>query len=88
MTDREPPIIFLSMQTITQQFQDQVEAYLQASSMDPTTFGRSAMNDPRFVFDLRNGRSASSKTMDRVIEWITANPPDSQDEPEPGEAAA
>lgn len=69
------------MQTITQKFRDQVESYLEAAKTDPTTFGKAVMNDPSFVFDLRNGRSPSSRTMDRVIEWIAANPP-------PGEAAA
>ena len=75
MTDRLSPITLLFMQTITQQFLDQVEAFIEASKMDPTSFGRDAMKDPRFVFDLRKGRAASSKTMDRVLAWMEANAP-------------
>jgi len=61
------------MSTITEQFRDQVEAYLATSGMDATSFGRAALNDPRFVFDLRKGRAPSIKTVDRVIEWMREN---------------
>ena len=64
------------MKTITQQFLDKVESAIETLDMDPTCFGRDAMNDPNFVFDLRKGRAASSKTMDRVIAWIKANTPE------------
>ena len=30
----------------------------------PTRFGREAVSDPRFVFDLRNGRELREKTVD------------------------
>ena len=32
-----------------------IERHLRDSRTPPTLFGRRAVNDPRFVFDLRNG---------------------------------
>lgn len=61
--------------TISKQFTEAVEAYLTESEMLPTTFGKQAMNDPGFVFQLRDGRACSAKTMDRVLAWIEENPP-------------
>lgn len=66
------------MATITEQFRDEIAAYLRAAGMDPTTFGRRVMNDPRFVFDLAKGRSASSRTIDKVRQWMADNPPESR----------
>lgn len=53
-------------------FLGEVEAFLAASKIDPTAFGKMAMKDPSFVFDLRNGRSPSGKTMDKVRAWMVA----------------
>lgn len=54
-------------------FKAEVEAFLSATEMDATTFGKEALGDPSFVFDLRNkGRSPSGRTMDRVREWMSA----------------
>ncbi len=33
-----------------------IERFLRENAMPPTLFGRRAMRDPRFVFDLRQGR--------------------------------
>ncbi len=74
MTDRGYPITFLSMETVTDQFSNTVESYLVATGMDPTNFGKAVMNDPKFVFDLRNGRSPSARTIDKVRDWIVGNP--------------
>ena len=38
--------------------------------LKPTTFGLWAMNDSRFVFDLRNGRSCSLATVGRVRRFM------------------
>jgi hypothetical protein len=40
--------------------------------MPATKFGRLAVNDPRFVLDLRNGREPRSHTTARVIDFIAA----------------
>lgn len=57
------------------QFTEQVEAYLQASGMSPTGFGRAALGDPTFVFELRNGRQVSLSVAGRVLDYIAQHPP-------------
>jgi sulfate adenylyltransferase subunit 2 len=51
-----------------------IEAYLKSSGLDPTAFGKHALGDPSFVFDLRKGRSPSSRTMEKVRAAMTATP--------------
>ena len=55
-----------------QSFLNEVEAFLADTKIDATAFGKLAMKDPSFVFDLRNGRSPSGKTMDKVLAWMAA----------------
>jgi len=50
----------------------EVERYLRRTGMPVTKFGRLAVNDPRFVTDLRNGREPRAGTARRVIAFITA----------------
>jgi hypothetical protein len=47
-----------------------VELYLKRSGTPPTRFGKEAMHDPRFVFDLRNGREPSPRTVARVTAFL------------------
>ncbi len=47
-----------------------VERFLRNSSVPPTRFGREAMGDPRFVFDLRNGREPRAGTIARVRAFL------------------
>ena len=47
-----------------------IELYLRRNRMSPTRFGRESVNDPRFVFDLRNGRELREKTTARVAAWL------------------
>ena len=47
-----------------------IEGYLRRSATPPTRFGREAVHDPRFVFDLRNGREPRPATAARVHNWI------------------
>jgi len=47
-------------------FRTEIETFLTDQEMDPTAFGRRALNDPNFVFDIRDGRSPSAKTIDRA----------------------
>lgn len=53
-------------------FRDEVERFLLETKIEPTRFGREALKDPRFVFDLRKGRSPSGRTMDRARDWMAA----------------
>ena len=49
-----------------------VEKFLRQSEVPPTRFGREAMGDPRFVFDLRNGRDPRPQTIARVRAYLEA----------------
>lgn len=43
-----------------------VEAFLREADMPPSTFGVHVLHDPRFVGDLRQGRTPHPKTVRRV----------------------
>jgi hypothetical protein len=47
-----------------------VELHLQLTRTPPARFGRDAIGDPCFVFDLRDGREPRSKTVARVLSYI------------------
>ena len=47
-----------------------IETYLRRSATPPTRFGRDALGDPRFVFDLREGREPRAATVERVTAWL------------------
>ncbi len=50
----------------------EIERFLQRTGMPATKFGRLAVNDPRFVLDVRMGREPRSHTATRVIDFIAA----------------
>lgn len=54
-----------------------IETYLARTRTAPTTFSRAATHDPRFVFDLRNGRCPRAETAARIHAWLDrqGNPP-------------
>ncbi|BBK44146.1 hypothetical protein STVA_41660 [Allostella vacuolata] len=58
------------MTTLQDQFLAEIEAYLTREGMGATQFGIRALNDPRFVFDVRRGRICSVRTVDRVRAWM------------------
>ncbi len=65
------------MDTIAQSFLKEIDAYLARAGLDPTSFGKDALGDPNFVFDLRKGRSPSTRTMDKVraaMREVTSSP--------------
>jgi 2,4-dienoyl-CoA reductase-like NADH-dependent reductase (Old Yellow Enzyme family) len=47
-----------------------VERHLTATGIPATRFGREAVHDPRFVFDLRRGREPRAETERRVLAWM------------------
>ena len=47
-----------------------IEKFLERNAMRPTRFGREAVGDPRFVFDLREGREPLEQTVLRVHAWL------------------
>ena len=48
----------------------QIENFLRSTNIPPARFGREAMGDPRFVFDLRNGREPRPQTVARIRKFL------------------
>lgn len=51
----------------------EIEAFLKSEGMNPTDFGRGALNDTAFVSRLRNGSDVRSKTAAKVREFMVAS---------------
>ena len=49
-----------------------IEKFLRQTDMSPAKFGRLAVRDPRFVYDLRNGRTPRTR-MERRVEHFMNN---------------
>lgn len=49
-----------------------IERFLRETGMPWTKFGRLAAHDPRFVGDLRNGRTPRPETAKRIEQFMTA----------------
>jgi 2,4-dienoyl-CoA reductase-like NADH-dependent reductase (Old Yellow Enzyme family) len=64
------PTIFLFMIADTDPILPAVEAFLAREGVSPTSFGKSAVNDPAFVHDLREGRELRKKTRDKVFAFL------------------
>jgi hypothetical protein len=52
----------------------QIEKFLRETGMPWTKFGRLAAHDPRFVEDLRNGRTPRPETEARIVRFIASYP--------------
>jgi 2,4-dienoyl-CoA reductase-like NADH-dependent reductase (Old Yellow Enzyme family) len=61
-------VYFLSMDII--KFSQAVEEAIKTKGMTPTQFGRAVLKDPGFVFGLRNGRSPTLRTVEKVMQFI------------------
>lgn len=47
-------------------FRAEIEAFIKKHRIAATRFGKEAVGDPKFVFDIREGRSPSWRTAERV----------------------
>lgn len=52
---------------------ERIERYLRAKRMPPTRFGRNALGDPNFVFNVRDGRRMRAATARRVEAYLDAH---------------
>jgi len=52
----------------------EVRRYCARTGTPPTRFGRGAVNDPRLVGDLMNGRRPGRRVVERVEAFIAAHP--------------
>lgn len=53
-----------------QAFQTEIENFLSRTGMAASAFGKAAVGDPSFVKEIREGRTPSLKTAERVIQFI------------------
>ena len=47
-----------------------IDRFLRQTQMPPTTFGRRAVNDPRLLGDLRNGRQLGRRVTARIERFL------------------
>lgn len=47
-----------------------IESHLRRHKLAPSRFGRGLCNDPRLVFDLRNGRQLRHTLEERIIVYL------------------
>jgi hypothetical protein len=50
-----------------------IENFMRATRMPPATFGRRAVGDANFVFDLKNGREPREKLVSKVDAFIASH---------------
>jgi hypothetical protein len=50
-----------------------LERYLKRTGISASRLGREAAGDPRFVYDLREGRRLGAEMQERVHAWLDAN---------------
>lgn len=58
--------------TLQEQFTAEVQAFLADYQFEPASFGRKALNDPNFVYDLQAGRCPNLRTIERVREFMNS----------------
>lgn len=51
-----------------------IEAHMRATKMSPARLGREAVGDPKFVFQLWEGREPRQRTVDRVVSYLERQP--------------
>ena len=56
-----------------QTFKRRVEKFLVRTGTPPSTFGRKALNNPKFINLLREGREPRPSTMDAVERFMAKN---------------
>lgn len=47
-----------------------IDRCIQVENISPTRIGREAVNDPRLVFDIRNGRCLRPETRSRLLSYL------------------
>lgn len=63
------------MSTLQEQFTLEVESFLEHHGMDPGWFGRQALNDNKFVAQLRaKNRAPTLRTVEKVRAWMAQYP--------------
>jgi hypothetical protein len=50
----------------------EIAAFCERSSMSAATFGKQAMGDPRFVYDIRSGRQCLPRTVEKARAFMVS----------------
>ena len=58
------------MQTLEEQFNTRLNAFLGSTGLRPTTLGMQAVGDPSLLRQIDGGRSLSLRTADRVLAFV------------------
>ena len=58
------------MQTLEEQFNTRLNAFLGSTGLRPTTLGMQAVGDPSLLRQIERGRSPSLRTADRILAFI------------------
>ena len=65
------------MQTLEEQFNTRLNAFLGSTGLRPTTLGMQALGDPSLLRQIERGRSPSLRTADRILAFMAAYEQDS-----------
>ena len=65
------------MQTLEEQFNTRLNAFLGSTGLRPTTLGMQAVDDPSLLRQIERGRSPSLRTADRILAFMAAYEQDS-----------
>ena len=57
-------------------FLEFIESFLKETGMSATTLGIKAKNDPKFVFNLRDGTESREDTQNKVLDFINNYKPE------------
>ena len=71
------------MQTLEEQFNTRLNAFLGSTGLRPTTLGMKAVGDPSLLRQIERGRSPSLRTADRILAFMAAYEQDSGGPPTP-----
>ena len=71
------------MQTLEEQFNTRLNAFLGSTGLRPTTLGMQAVGDPSLLRQIERGRSPSLRTADRILAFMAAYEQDSGGPPTP-----
>ena len=58
------------MQTLEEQFNTRLNAFLGSTGLRPTTLGMKALGDPSLLRQIERGRSPSLRTADRILAFV------------------
>lgn len=62
--------LFMTIHPVIRELLDEIDAFRDLTGMSATAFGTEALNDSKFLSDLRAGRLPSVATMDKVRNFM------------------